>query len=387
MQKSLIGKRFLIKHMMNKQQYYYKNIFLYASLQFCGNIEKYFQENTETLLVFHVLPRQGNAFNLARRYEKGILVKEEKVTSSSNIILYYFLWYYHYLSLLLKHFSKEKKIHVISFHPLSFFFSRIQKMLRNITFVYWVGDYFPGNNPINIFYRNVSKFYHKKIRYKGYLSDRLNEKMNGKIVNTLEVKTIMWGVIPLPKKPVKKINNNLQLGFVGVMRNSQGIEFLIEAVGKISNVSLRLLGPCAAELYEKYATIIKKYHIEKRVYFPNKILYGDALQKEIEKCHIGVALYDVSSETTTFYADPAKVKTYAQYGLPILMTDAADIANYIKRFHAGEIVTQEIGSVQEAVEKITNNYEAYLYGVKAFTDYFNYEKYYKKRFAFLEIEN
>src|SRR5690349_18699263 len=112
---------------MKSSPFYYKNIFLYASLQFCGNIEEYFQNHTEKLVVFIVMPRVKNKFNIIRLYEKGKLVEEKKVASSDNIFIYYTFWYFHYLITLLNYFSRHEKVAVISFHPVSFFLMSFQK--------------------------------------------------------------------------------------------------------------------------------------------------------------------------------------------------------------------------------------------------------------------
>ena len=130
--------------------------------------------------------------------------------------------------------------------------------------------------------------------------------------------------------------------------------------------------------------MIKEYKIEDRVYFPNKFLYKGELKNQIKDCHVGVALYAVDPNTVTYYADPAKIKQYAEFGLPIVMTNAADIAKYIKRFHAGEVVTRDIISISNAFNRIKNNYQYYLEGLNRFNHYFEYNKYFSKKFKFIE---
>lgn len=71
-----------------KNKFLYKNIFMYASLQFCGNIEEYFSKHTEKLLVFIAMPRLKNKFNLLRIYEKENLIPENLLLNprkASNI--------------------------------------------------------------------------------------------------------------------------------------------------------------------------------------------------------------------------------------------------------------------------------------------------------------
>lgn len=362
----------------------YNNIFLYSSLQFSGNIEEYFSAHSKKLVVFLVLPR-GSGNNLYRVYEQGKIIEEKKIPVSKNMFSYYVSWYTTQWQLLLKYFTRNDKIILISFHPLAFFFMKLQRLFRNLTFVYWVGDYFPGNDLINIFYRKLSHYYHDKLKYRCYLSDRLNEKMNnGSIIDTSYVKTVMWGIKPYMKKTFRISKDSLTLCFIGVIRESQGIEFLLSVIPHVKQVSLKLLGPAPKHLADKYTKLIMKYGIENRVYFPNKTLYGRELENEIASCHVGIALYDEGKDVGTYYADPAKVKTYAQYGLPILMTDAADIAKYITRFHAGKVIKRDISSALHAISLIKGKYREYIKGLQSFNAYFDYENYYHHKFSFLE---
>src|SRR5690242_14214743 len=101
---------------------YYKNIFLYSSLQFMGNVEEYFSKHTEKLVVFVLMPRQQFDASLMRLYKKGQLIEEKKIILSKNIFIYYFLWYFYYLKSLLIYFSRNEEVFVITFHPISLFF-------------------------------------------------------------------------------------------------------------------------------------------------------------------------------------------------------------------------------------------------------------------------
>lgn len=367
---------------MKKSQFLYKNIFLYASLQFSGNIEEYFKQHTEKLVVFIVMPRVKNKFNLIRYYQRGKLIEEKKVSSSEGIFQYYYLWYIQYIKALLHYFSRDEKVAVIAFHPLSFFLMYTQKMLRNIEFVYWVGDYFPRVNFSLRAYESVKKYFHDQITYSCYLSNRINEKMNGSIVNSENRKTVMWGVKPkhIVRKPLTK---ELQILFVGLIKPSQGIENMLLFLKEHKDYKIKILGVCEANFYKKLTALIKKYKIEKQVYFPNAFLSDDELEKESRTCHVAVALYDVSPLNATYYADPGKVKSYAEHGLPIIMSNISDVADYVKKFGCGEVVDR-IDDLDQAFIKIKKNYKKYLVGLEKFNQYFDYETYYKKSFRFLE---
>jgi hypothetical protein len=367
---------------MTNAPFRYKNIFLYASLQFSGNIEEYFKKHTEKLVVFIVMPRINNKFNLIRHYSKGVLIKEIKVKSANNIFLYYFMWYIQYIIALQKFFAKKDKVAVISFHPISFFLMHIQKLFRKVVFVYWIGDYFPGVNVSLILYEKIKKYYHRHVSYACYLSDKINAKMNGTVAKTVRRKTIMWGVKP-KNIARKKMSGKMNILFVGLIKPSQGIEDLLLFLKDHYEYRIKILGVCEQKYYSKLNKIIKTYNISTRVYFPNVFLSDEELEKESLNCHVGVALYDASPLNASFYADPGKVKSYAELGLPIIMSDISDVTRYIKKYKCGEIINS-IRDLESALVKIKKHYVLYQHGLQKFNNFFYYDSYYKNLFHFLE---
>lgn len=331
------------------------------------------------------MPRFNNRFNLVKLYKNGKLVSEKKVISSGNIFLYYFLWYVTYIQSLLHYFSKNEMVQVITWQPYFLIGSTLQKLFRKITFVYWIGDYFPPISTVMRLFESVKKYYAIKLTYVCYLSDRINAKMNGKVLSTYNKKTIAWGV--KPQKISSKSGGKFVLCFIGVIKPSQGLEVLLEAVKKIKDIELKILGSGDEASVEKYKNLIDVYNISDRVFFPNKMFYDKEIEMEVKNCYIGVALYDVNKNSATYYADPGKIKTYAQYGLPILMTPIAEVERHVKKFSAGEVVSQDIKEVELAIKKMKKNYNKYLQGLEAFNSYFKYEEYYSKRFTFLEKHN
>lgn len=363
---------------------YYKNIFIYSSLQSTGNAEKYFAAHTEKLVVFVLTSRQEPNSNLLRIYKKGKLTQEKKITLlTTNIFFYYLLWYINYISIILNYFTKKEKVIVISWHPISFFGMSLQKMIRNIDFVFWNGDYFPPVKLSLVLYEKLKKYYNNNVKYACYQSDLINEKMNGKVLDTRFRKTLPWGIIP---RNIKRVSNGKKftLLFVGVVRESQGLEFLFEFLKNHKEYSLKVLGVCTKDLYQKYKTIINKNKIDSQIYFPNRFVSDSELEEESKTCQAGIAVYDVDWTNATFYTDPGKVKTYASLGLPIIMTDVSAIVPYIKRFGCGRVIKKEYSELENALLDIKNNYKGYLAGLAKFNKYFYYDTYYKKRFQFLE---
>ena len=216
---------------------------MYSSHQSTANTEEYFAMHTEKLVVFVLDHRQYNT-NLVRLYEKGSLVEEKKIKLPQNIFAYFFLWYIYYLTFLIKYFTRKEKVIVISGHPISFFGMTIQKMLRNIDFLFYDGDFFPPVNISLMLFEALKRHYNKKVKYAFYSGDLINEKMNGKVLDTPYRKTALWGVMPRNIKR-KFDNNNLTILFVGFIKFSQDLEFLFNFLKEHKNYKLKMIGTCS----------------------------------------------------------------------------------------------------------------------------------------------
>jgi len=362
----------------------YKNLFIFSSLQFIGNIEEYFVHHTEKLVVHIIMPRTNNKYNIVRLYSKGKLVNEKEMWSTQNIFLYYGSWYLQHLYIIFHYFRREEKFYVMSFMPLNFFFGSLQKIFRpQMQFVFFIADFCPAKTISIILFERVKKYYHDHLLYACYLSDILNKIMNGKVVKTKNRKTVMWGVKP---KAIRRSANGekFELLFVGLIKDSQGLEFFYEFLHHNKNCHINILGVCDEVLYAKHQKIIAKYNIREQVYFPNKFFSDTEVVEVSKKCHAGIALYDIGKKHMTYYTEPGKVKFYAELGLPIIMSNVSATAVYVEKFHAGEIVKRDMQSIITAIKKIKKNYASYIAGLKIFNKYFYYENYYRDKFSFLE---
>ena len=365
---------------MNK--FRYKNIFLYSSLQFSGHIEEYFARHTYKLVVLVIMPRLNNKNNLIRVYEKGRLMSEKSVWSSGNIFLYYLAWLFDYWKILLTYFDKKEEFTVISFHPISFFGSSLQKRLRRVKFAFWIGDYFPPVNFSLRLFESLKKHYHDRVKYRYYLSNRLNNLYNHTIVDTQQSRTVMWGL--KPSKITHSAGKKTSILFIGLIKESQGLELVFEFLRKHKNFKLNIIGNCDDGLYKKYLKIIHGNGIENLVFFPNRFYQDKELRDLAMSNQVGIAMYNTESNNATYYTDPGKIKSYLEMGLPVVMSETSAIAPFIKKFHCGEVVDSSVEAVGNAFNRIRLNYDLYLRGVHNFNNYFYYEKYYRLSFRALE---
>ena len=368
---------------MTQEKIYYKNIFMYASLQFCGNIEEYFSNHSKKLVVYILMPRLKNKGNVIRLYNSGKLISEEQINLSENVLFYYLKLIYYHWYILFKYFRLNEKFYIISGHPFCFFGLAIQKRLWRSKHIYWIGDYFPGDGKIIRLFEKLKKNYHNVVPFALYLSDGINKVFNeGRIVNTLKRKTVMWGVksINIKRNPHTLHFNIL---FVGLIKDSQGLENIFELLKANKFYRLTIVGECNKSLYSKYKKIILKNKITKQVDFPNKFVSEQKLLRLSVKSKVGVALYDVSINNPTYYTDPGKVKAYTQLGLPVIMSNTSGIAEYVRKFKCGEIINEK-NNLDNAIRKINANYGKYLAGIKKFNSYFAFNTYYREKFSFME---
>ncbi|MEK6878811.1 MAG: hypothetical protein AABY22_04350, partial [Nanoarchaeota archaeon] len=169
--------------------------------------------------------------------------------------------------------------------------------MRNIAFVYFVGDFFPPTALSLRLFEKLKKFYHDRIPYATYLSDIINKKMNGKVLNTAYRKTVMWGV--KQKHIQRKLPKNIcSLLFVGLIKPGQGLESLLAFIKNQKDYKLNIIGNCGDDLYRMYKATISDYKITERVFFPNKFFSDRELDGVSKTCHIGIAMYDTSNKSS-----------------------------------------------------------------------------------------
>lgn len=364
----------------------YESVFALASLQFCGHVDEYLIANTRRLCLMYVLPRFGEQKQIIRRYDEGKLVEERVLRSSQNIFLYYWLWFWHNTTEILR-FAKgyDGKTLVVGGHPVCFFGMALMKMLRRVSYLYWIGDYFPNKGLVIRAFEWLKRFYHNRIPFTYYLSDAINRKMNrGKVRDEPGHKTLMWGMRRFMMPDCGNVMAaSKQLLFVGLVRDGQGIENVLDFLADNHDYSLALVG-VAANGYEKTVEkMIAERKLSDRVYFPNRFHSQEELLEIAGKSFAGLALYSLGEENFTHYADPGKVKAYIEMNLPVVMTRISEVVPFIEKFRAG-VVVDGMEGVGDAVRKIANDYPTYGEGVRRFNEHFEYTRLYAEAFKPVE---
>jgi len=171
--------------------------------------------------------------------------------------------------------------------------------------------------------------------------------------------------------------------FVGLIRPGQGLETVFEFLAHQDSYRLFLIGIGQPDYVSKLQNLLKEKKLEDRVFFPNRFYSEAELLDVARQCHVGMALYDTHADNFTHYADPGKVKAYAEMRLPVIMTRISDIVPYLERFGNGEVIDR-LDQLDDALGRIRENYPRYQEGVMRFNGYFEYDRYYQDAFKVLE---
>ena len=347
---------------------------------------EYLADHTRDLLIYIVQPRIGPHVNLLRRYHEGVLVEERPVRSSQNLFFYYLLWYMNHVRFLLAFCPRNETTLVFAGHPIVCFGMGLFRRVRPIRYAYWIGDYFPSAHPLVRLFERLKKRYHDRVDYAFYLSDAINRVMNGTVVNSPNRRTVMWGVKPFPNAPTPPLEP-FTLLFVGLIRPGQGLETLFDFLATHGEYRLNVIGVCQPEYHAHLQERIDRLKIRERLFFPNRFYSESALLEVAQRSHVGLALYETTADNFTHFADPGKVKAYAEMHLPVVMTRISDIVPYVERFRSG-VVIDRIDQIGEALERIQCKYLQYQEGISQFNACFEYERYYQEAFrAFPNCRN
>lgn len=342
----------------------YDAVFAQVAYQFCGHLDEYLIRHARHLALMYFPTRYGKEGICLRTYEGGRLVEERKSPMAHSMLPYYLQWWWSW-SRELKMFSRRHKGTIAIFtHPLG---GVGLSSRRDVRHVFWQWDYFPDGALVSMLFNAVARRVAKRCwRYHPLIS------AIGKAMGMESSKPVMLGVT-VPGRREGVVSNRLLM--VGQLRGGQGIEHVLDFIGAHPKYSLSLIGAAANGFEEEINLRVDSLKIHDRVFFPNRFFTDVELRDEAAKCFAALALYDVAPGNLTNYADPGKVKSSIEMGLPVVMTRISEIVPFVVRFHAGEII-DSMEDLPGVISRISGDYKRYQDGVIAFAQYFDCESYY-----------
>ena len=330
-----------------------------ASFQFCGHVDDYLIRRAREVVLVYFQTRFGKGDHLVRRYVDGTLVEERAIPFSGSMLGYYLGLRRVWLRELDRFRAGKTEVAALFMHPL---LSVGLSARRNVRSIFWQWDYFPGRSVTERLFNWVAD----RAARRSHLYLPLTSAI-ARAMNRPEAKPLMLGVVP-PTRFGTLLQNRILM--VGQLRRGQGIEELLGFVSTHAEYSLALMGASANGFGEEIRRRAAEGGLSNRVYFPDAFVSDAELREIAATCFVSLALYDRSPNNLTHYADPGKVKSSIEMGLPVVMTRISEIVPYVERFKAGEVI-DSVSELPQAIEKIRGGYATYQAGCRAFAEHFD----------------
>lgn len=182
----------------------------------------------------------------------------------------------------------------------------------------------------------------------------------------------------------KKVNRH-SIGYVGEVTARMGLGLAVESLAAVRETvpDVRLViigsGPDVENLKNKAADLGILENLEFAGFINNK----DDIRAILSACSISLALYAPEPDNPIWFADPAKVKEYIEYGTPVLVSRVPEIAEEIQREHAGFAVEYTKEKITEAMLKLLIDDELWREcrkNVRKLAEKYDYRKLYDEAF-------
>ena len=254
--------------------------------------------------------------------------------------------------------------------------------------VFWVWDYYPPfhEDKVIMLMRYIYLFFDRV----SLRSDKV-VFINNKILNLRKSTGILpegkhFPVVPIGTDSFADISTkkpeNVTIGFIGVIKKSQGLSEVFDSaeqiLNKFPNAKFEIIGSGPDGEYFKSVAVHSRLPSTFHGY-----LEGESFNNVLKKCTIGVATYLPDSSNVSHFGDPGKVKRYLSLGLPVIITDIFEFSQEIKKSKAGVIIKS--GNPVEfvnAIATILSDYKNYQTNALNLAKKYYYKKIYPEMFDF-----
>jgi|SRR6185369_400282 len=372
----------------------------FAQYDNTGRILDYLRGNFKIVAQFsydHLRLKNGRKTNFLRIYKNGKLIKEKKLLSirtpsfllfpSLPLVALMMIGQSFIYTLQLRQEFGDFDIY-FTVNAFSGWIGIVMKQLGLVKkTVFWVWDYFPLQYP-DWRIRSARWFYWKFDKPCMQFSDRIiftNRKLyklrkETNMIND-ETKPIIVPVGTNVKKIFFHKKKKIIVGFLGMLKASQGIDMMInslpELIKKFPKLQLEIIGSGPEEHRFKQKT--RKYH--KNVTFHGFIENQNDIEKITKRWAIGLALYTPEKSNESYWGDPSKIKVYISNGIPVITTNVSYFASEIKKKKAGIVVPHNKPEIfSQAVQSIIKAQKTYQKNALSLAKKYQYTKIYPKLF-------
>ncbi|EKD86438.1 MAG: hypothetical protein ACD_37C00283G0004 [uncultured bacterium] len=361
----------------------YKSVYyaIYDNLKNIGSFKQYLIDNSEVIVCFHFPHGYSKTPSYMEIYQNGRMKRTNKFPmykGKSNIVklLVYYIYFYY----ILIRFVPRKSFVVVD-TPIFCILSRVPSFIKKVRFIYWIGDFYPSNKGFMRIYNSLANYYNKSLGIVWYVSPPLKKVYSS--TSSLDYGKIRM-LVPLGTKRKKyKITTTphspIRLGFVGVIREQQGLDLIFNYLQKFNNAILDIVGD--GYKLKQYKDLAKEMNLKNKVKFYG---YVDDMDRIAEKWDIGIALYENDTMNVSIYCEPTKIKNYLEFNLPVITTKTTYFHKELEKEQAGVAIDETIDDLGRAIDEIKSNYLKYKEGVSVILNRYEYHKFYNSLLKFME---
>lgn len=346
-----------------------------------GNIEAYLREHTKRLTTFHFYQAYTDKPSYSKQYTDGIITAALSFSlfQSSNKFVRLVLHYIYFTYILL---TKTKRgVIVIIENPFFCILHSLFSFIKNAQFIFIIADYYPNKTGTMRFYHYLVNYYNRRMPHVIYLSPPLVEIYErARIQHRKPHQTTHQISVGIQKRfdknlHEKEISTPIKIGFIGVIREQQGLDLLFEYLSDTDHTAtIDIIGDGYKVPF--YKTLAQELGIADRVIFHGFVKDpGDIMRSWT----VGAALYEHKANNLSIFGEPTKIKEYLSYGLPVITTHATYLHTEIRKYAAGKVIHEHTSNLKEAIDEITSHYPHYLQGVEHMVDAYEYKQWYDKR--------
>ncbi|MDD5476677.1 MAG: glycosyltransferase [Candidatus Omnitrophica bacterium] len=309
-------------------------------------LEVYLKDKVASLIfIGHPFKFAADIRSFCKIYQKGVIKKQTKAYGFRlpellmyfKDLLYTFYWVIYYQGKLDIYFGVD---------PLNAFVGIILKKLGKVEkVILYTIDYTPKrfeNKFLNWVYHRVDSFCVQESDFVWNLSARMAKARMKKGIKRYEHQMVVpigvnSGKIEGSRK--ERVNRNYFV-YMGHLRKNQGLELVVDGFSDIIKVvpDARLViigGGCLEAGIKK---IVVENNLSTYVEFKGYLPEHSDVENILATCGIGLALYEPSPDSITWYTDPSKPKQYMASGLPVIITAVPEISEEIKSRGLGIVI-------------------------------------------------
>jgi len=344
----------------------------------------------ELLFIAHPLIFLKEFYKKSSRYEE---YKTGKLTAKKtafhyrlpDVLLYGKDFFYSILWCLLQ---KAKYDFYIGIDPLNAFAGLVLRKLGKVEKVaYYSIDYFTNrfdNKILNKIYHFIDKLCVKYADETWNLSPMMAlarqrySYMDRRIFNRQFTVPIGVWVHKVKRKKFSEINRK-KIVFIGSFVSLMGIDLILQAMPliekQIPDIKLEIVGGGPEDI--SLRQLASNLKMEKNIKFHGWVSKRNKLEKILSDAAVGLAPFNtLILDDQVRNADPAKLKDYMLWGMPVIVTDAIVNSKQIENAGCGIVIQYNVKELADAVIKLLLDeklLKEYRRNAVRFVEQFDYE--------------